>query len=824
MAIFGKIYDPVNVSVSMDTSEGTLTQEYNVDTSEYVPDRRVRPAAIQPVVRVSDPAGLVENGVVNSMLTDIKWYEGELTEDNAILDTNGNYKVDRKSENDNRGRLTVYKNVAQNAPLTLHFTATYVDMINGKVRRKADVFGMVVLSTTTAASAPLVLATDYPRGKCLNPIQGLGHLKLTADLMAGDEVVPAAFWWYRKDGSSLSEIKDWTGARTRELQVPAGDIGNVSKYVVKVQDCRQDLTVVQDEWLETELEKIRDYPRNLIAKQYMMDWNELRAGITEKGRDEHGEFWGISGELLYLNTSNGKNDVFGGKINFQAGVRYKLTIVSRPSEIYNNTALIFAFKYKDGTFNRLDLNYQSQGPLEQSIVSEEGKDLERITATYGISGVQRIYDIQLTEVFQENLIEDSEEIKTRADGVAVLYTLGSKKSYSLRFEKSITTSGESDGRGAIIYDNTAKKIVSNPVEGIQDGDVVVLIPTSVFIAENDNKIYLYAHNLKNDAQATFEKVMLVEGEYTRETMPAYCPKWIPNSEDLAVESREQGLPEGYRPSQQVVTDEAEYTLVRRMPRYGVKVVTPWGDDRGGVIMIPPKTKLFPAWLQVDLANGTLESPEKYFSADWGNGKKGMQVLLDASEIETGLQEVNPTIYEDLREARYGVCGATGKSNLLEDFEIGTRIVIEAVHTDASAGYSIVIARNNKGVATLMDSKQNTNVFVLSGLNRVEGSKRNNKIFRLDITLNDNLDNTGVKFNDVEMSLPTKTELTSAYGSSLRIYERSCLLLLEIYSPDGTLLHKWDMEGETQEERLSDKAETGNKINLTPATGFELKPI
>lgn len=817
MAIFGKIYDPVNVSVSMDTSEGTLTQEYNVDTSEYVPDRRVRPAAIQPVVRVSDPAGLVENGVVNSMLTDIKWYEGELTEDNAILDTNGNYKVDRKSENDNRGRLTVYKNVAQNAPLTLHFTATYVDMINGKVRRKADVFGMVVLSTTTAASAPLVLATDYPRGKCLNPVQGLGHLKLTADLMSGDEVVPAAFWWYRKDGSSLSEIKDWTGARTRELQVPAGDIGNVSKYVVKVQDCRQDLTVVQDEWLETELEKIRDYPRNLIAKQYMMDWNEVAAGITEKGSDSDGEYFSVSTSILYSNMHD--KDVFSGKVVFKENTQYMIRIKGC---MENGTSVYHAFKfvYTDGTEKLFGL----AGMLSETIVTtESGKNVSRIEINYAGSRV-KIYDIQLTEVFQENLIEDGEEIKTRADGVAVLYTLGSKKSYSLRFEKSITTSGESDGRGAIIYDNTAKKIVSNPVEGIQDGDVVVLIPTSVFIAENDNKIYLYAHNLKNDAQATFEKVMLVEGEYTRETMPAYCPKWIPNSEDLAVESRELGLPEGYRPSQQGVTDEAEYTLVRRMPRYGVKVVTPWGDDRGGVIMIPPKTKLFPAWLQVDLANGTLESPEKYFSADWGNGKKGMQVLLDASEIETGLQEVNPTIYEDLRAARYGIGGITAIGDVIERFSDGEKVVFGFVYDEGILNTSFILhyanghdgflLLNTKTFYIVVENKRYKTVIPLvDGLNELEfvwQSNPSNSRFKLNGT-------------DINPIIPSTPEVTEDW-SLIQITAGQKVVFIEHYSPDGTLLHRWDMEGETREDRLSDKAETGNKINLIPVNGFELKPI
>ena len=50
------------------------------------------------------------------------------------------------------------------------------------------------------------------------------------------------------------------------------------------------------------------------------------------------------------------------------------------------------------------------------------------------------------------------------------------------------------------------------------------------------------------------------------------------------------------------------------------------------------------------------------------------------------------------------------------------------------------------------------------------------------------------------------------------------LLAEIYSPEGTLLHKWDMEGATDDERLADKAVTENPINLKKESWFKLTPI
>ena len=68
---------------------------------------------------------------------------------------------------------------------------------------------------------------------------------------------------------------------------------------------------------------------------------------------------------------------------------------------------------------------------------------------------------------------------------------------------------------------------------------------------------------------------------------------------------------------------------------------------------------------------------------------------------------------------------------------------------------------------------------------------------------------------------TESTITNNY---VYVQVNSIMLLAEIYSPDGTLLHKWDMEGATDDERLADKAVTENKINLSKSTGFKLTPI
>lgn len=63
------------------------------------------------------------------------------------------------------------------------------------------------------------------------------------------------------------------------------------------------------------------------------------------------------------------------------------------------------------------------------------------------------------------------------------------------------------------------------------------------------------------------------------------------------------------------------------------------------------------------------------------------------------------------------------------------------------------------------------------------------------------------------------------GTSFDIDMNSRASLIEIYSPDNVLLHKWDFEGSTDDERLSDKADTSNKINFSKKSeGFKLIPV
>lgn len=843
MAIFGVAFSPLQVSVGMQVTEGVLTQEYNPDTSEYMPDRRIRPAAVLPVVTVKDPSGLIEDGVANHLLADIYWYEGEISDAKAILDSNQNYKIDRTSDNANRGRITVYKNIPFNNPLTLAFKATLVDMSGGKVRRKTPVAGSVVLSTSTAAVSPVVLIQGYPRGNFYNILDTMKHLKLSAKLMAGTEEVPSAMWWYKKEGAKLTEITDYVGAKTGELQVPVADIGRLSKYVVKAQDCRKDLQALRDEWLDEELEKIRDYPRNLIAKQYLMDWNEVRAGITTKGEDSDGEYWRVSFEDIrrYIGGGDDMGDIFQGKISFQPNTRYTLKVKWKTESNLGHSPAAFVFVYTDGTSSGLTNRYPTTGEAvltEQYFNTKVGKDLKNIGSTYNLAGYVRIYDLQLTELHAENLIEDSGEIRVTAQESDVYsnvkrtipgkYAAGDKFTVNVGSIENLAGSAVKysvflyqDAEGDAVY-------VSNSKLLSKEGRIAVFTLNDSYNPDIKLLAAFYAGKSGETAgnDVAYRNVMLVEGEYTSETMPAYCPKWIPAAADLAVEAEQVQLPAEYRPATQGETEDGEYDLGMRMPNYTTRVVTPWGDDKE-VVMIPPGVKLFPAWIQVDTPQGTLEEPEKYFSADWGNGLKGMQVLLDAEQIGTGTMVVEPEVHEDLSMARYGVSGASGSVAKLEDFENGTRVVAEIDTKDVNPSFhSLRLINTNRIGVGFMSMEDVFSIIILHGGERKTTTPvaANGMLRRVEVEYNTEPSSCRIVVDGVEVAVSQDVENASSVITGVEMRSPVVTLLAEIYSPDGTLLHKWDFEGSTDKERLSDKATTDNPINLRNASGFKLTPI
>lgn len=964
MAVFNRVYSPLGTQISMLVAEGSLKQDYDADNKIYTPDRRIRPTAIQPVCSITDPSGILENGTVNLYITDIKWYENEISEANLISPTNSKYKIDSTSNTNNRGRIIVYKNVNFDAPVTLIFTATFADMVNGKLRRKAYFVGTSVLASNVAASSPAVLKTDYPRGRCFNPIKGLTYLKLSADLVAGETSIPSAYWWYKKNGSAESLITDYVGHNSRELEVPTASIGKEQHYVCKVQDCRQNLTDVRNEYLQEELDKISDYPRNLLAKQYFLDLNdEVQPGVVTEGEDADGKYICVPNpaKLRTYVGGNEQRDLFSGKMSFKENTAYVLRVVGKyVSETESQWGFAFIIVYTDGSImSALRFDYMANKKTEAIYISDSGKTISHISCTYGFDIPSYIYGIQITEEYNYNLLEgDTEEVTidggtsnskaelilisknlkvggkytVSADDIdstsnsdrAILFQVGningsvSNNIYLSRIRKvsTLTVTEKYDVNTPIylyLYANDAGGSAGNSVKyknvqllegeyawNVLGEDVEALIvgdgdenktQSSYILIDNilsvggkytlnigditgfqnnteltcsiqqsvgntgsivsntisinsETKTVTFTINDKyliNNSRVTklvfysgytsdiiqLKNVRLLYGETVLPSMPSYTPHFIPSAPDIEVASEAIQLPEGYRPDVQGKTINHEFTLVTRLPPYRTSVVTPYGND-SGVISIPSDVKLFPAGIQVDVAGiGTLDNPERYFSADWGNGLKGMNVLLDADDIGLGVQEVEPDVVEGMEHVKYGLAGyfAAPTSNL-EKIETGTRLVVECDLSHTTASRPISIRKNKYGFYITIDANKKVLIYIVFN----DLSYRANGLFEpsnpmlIDIRMGDTSDESSViingityKFNSVGLNLGFTSD------DAFYIYRELRTSLIEIYK-DDTLLHKWDFEGSTSAERLSDKAETENKISIVMGDGSEFIPV
>lgn len=968
MAIFNRTYSPLRTQLSMLVSEGSLTQDYDADNKVYTPDRRIRPTAIQPMCSIIDPSGILVNGVVNRYITDIKWYENEISEENLISASNAKFAVDSTSDTDNRGRIIVMKNVAFDAPVTLIFTATFVDMVNGKLRRKAYFVGRSVLASNVAACSPLVLKTDYPRGRCFNPIKEPDHLKLSADLVSGDTSVPAAFWWYKKNGLNESLITDYVGHNLRELRVPISSIGKEQHYVCKAQDCRQNLTEVRNEYLQAELDKMADYPRNLLAKQYFLDLNdEIKPGVVTEGEDADGEYICIPNPstLRTYIGGNEQRDLFSGKMSFKENTVYALRVVGKyVSEVESQWGFAFTIAYTDGSVSAaLRIDYISNKKVEAVHKSTPGKTISHISCTYGDNYPTYIYDIQVTEAYNYNLLEgDTEEVTidggtslTKVKSILIPQKLKVGGKYTISVD-DIDSTSESDTvllyqTGSInsnvansIHLSRTKKVstftvlekydmntptylylYANDVGGsagnkvtyknvqllegeyewnVLGEDVKELIVTAASeqqsenekIAINETLVVGYKYTLDigniinlageaisytvfiqqtngststivsnspnvtkdlkrvtftiNDKYVTdigistwlvlyagisgstagntvqFKNIRLLAGETVLPSMPAYTPYFIPSAPDIEVESERITLPEGYRPDVQGKTVDHEFTLVTRLPPYRTSVVTPYGDD-SGVISIPSDVKLFPARIKVDVSGiGTLDHPERYFSADWGNGLKGMNVLLDADDIGLGVQAVEPDVVEGLGYVKYAARGVFLALANLEDFVEGSRIVVEVPPNTPNKSAYISIRKNGFGLLMMYNVNGNVSLFIY-GYNKRRSTiikYVESVIQRYELRIGATLEECQLFLNG-KLYTGTFGNIENGGGDAFDIDVNSRVSLIEIHSLDNALLHKWDFEGSTDDERLSDKADTGNKLNFSKKSeGFELIPV
>ncbi|MGV0845704.1 hypothetical protein ACTS9T_03800 [Empedobacter falsenii] len=295
------VYKPLNTSVSTTFLSGNPKQTFDSDSDTFQPDRRIDPLTIKVNCLVSDTYGFVD-GSVNASLTDISW---KILDSNGvstdILSTNKNYKIGTSTE---KGQLRVFQNVDELAPITIVFTASYLEP---KSKRIAKFQESINLSTITSSATPLQLDTDMPMGGALYVTKDTDRLLARGRLFRGKDEVPASYYWYDANGNELTDTNGITGSKTKMISIPSTLISK-SGSVVKL-----------------EVGDASDYYNSLLDDAVMND----------EQVDEWVDLYINNGRNLLLQTTTSEINLVGG-VDIYAEKAYKI------SNLEKNTEYIFS--------------------------------------------------------------------------------------------------------------------------------------------------------------------------------------------------------------------------------------------------------------------------------------------------------------------------------------------------------------------------------------------------------------------------------------------------------------------------------------------------
>lgn len=270
-------YKPLNATKSLKTLSGSERQNYNADTLTFEPDRRIDPLVIMVECGVTDPHNL-KNGNVNADLNSVSWKISENGILKDILESDSDFKI---GKNANKGQLSIYKNISDLEPVTIIFTAKYLEPISKRVVNFQEDFDLITLPI---AQTPVTLEATTPVGGTLFVNKDQDGLLTQARLFRGIEQLPAAYYWY-KGNTEITDANGYIGSKTEKLFVPSSEISSSGSVIrVEVADCSNELNAMKDDAVNNDPQVIqwrelfRTEGENLINNSYTPTLNSAQSG------------------------------------------------------------------------------------------------------------------------------------------------------------------------------------------------------------------------------------------------------------------------------------------------------------------------------------------------------------------------------------------------------------------------------------------------------------------------------------------------------------------------------------------------------------------
>lgn len=234
-------YRPLQASISMQVVTSVPDRQfYSAMDKSFTPDYTLTPLTLFPRCAAVDADSMSAPKAINSELTNMKWYE-RIGGVQKLISSGTDYVITQTGEN--KGQIQVKKNSSIANPITLEFSAEYVDTRTNQVLKYTA--SKVIIVSDSSSPQP-VLSLDSPDTVQWYPVRDVMEQTITAKLMASDKDITdderVKFWWYRVlSTGALEEIVDGNGDNDWEivsvnknvLVVNRDFIGDEQTYVCK---------------------------------------------------------------------------------------------------------------------------------------------------------------------------------------------------------------------------------------------------------------------------------------------------------------------------------------------------------------------------------------------------------------------------------------------------------------------------------------------------------------------------------------------------------------------------------------------------------------